>query len=256
VDEGGARATQAPGPWTPMAETVSRRRRAPRPLMAPARSTALVESKTRKLLAAFADPAYRGPVPESPALVAAFIEETVPHVHRVMGLTQRMGAGAQARTHDLVELVPLERVERLVARLAKSPDLDVSWLAALVKAARENPRNAARQVLDVGKLRPQVAAGLARSGKPDLVALELHRLSDHHHQLGTRTEIVEGAADIIDALVSPRSYKEGMSYEAAEAVFWDGVAHGRIALADTSENRQIVREVVAMHKDLAETLWK
>lgn len=215
----------------------------------PARMAELANSKAEKVLAAIESPDYVGPPMESADAIRAFYKETIPHVYRVRQLVERLGG--DATTHDLVERVPLDKVEQLAARLKDDPSVDASWLNTLV--ARARAKNASE--LEVGKLSPQVGAGLARAGKPDRVSIELHRLSAHHAPGAGTESHLEAAADVLDALVSPRSYKQGMSFDAAKKIFWDMVEKRQISYPDTAESRTLFDKIVSTYQHLRETEW-
>lgn len=197
---------------------------------------------------------YFGPVMESEAAIRAFLRETIPHTYRVRMLVECMGG--DAGTHDLLEPVRLELARERMEMLKKKGE-NTGWLEHMIDQAQRRGDTH----LDVGKLSPHVAAGLARlpmdeTGRTamfDWVARELHRLS-RHHQGGPGMEL-EIIADILDSLVSARTYKDGMSYEAAEELLLADIEAGRVALPNTPEIRMLIKEVIAMHKKLSKEVW-
>jgi hypothetical protein len=219
----------------------------------PERMAELGDAKSKKIVAALSDETYVGPAMESAVAVESFVNETIHHAYRVMDVTKRV-IGGRYRTHDLVERVPVSEAALLAVKLRgkAAPSIEVSWLDALIaKAVGEGQTE-----LEVGKFAPYIAAGLGRVERPDPVAVALHRLSGHHRIWKTREEIVEAMADILDALVIPRRHEVGMSYQAAEKIFWDMADKGLISLADTPAARTLFSDVASMHETLADTVWK
>lgn len=195
------------------------------------------------MLAALSAPSYLGPEVQSVEAVKGFLSDTLSHVRRVTQLTKSLGADAKG--HDIAERVPLARVEALVtslkAKAATNPALRVDWVEALVAQAKREGAT----TLNVGKLSPQVAAGLGRTGPPDLAALELHRLSAHHAAGSTGAKL-ETIADLVDAIVSPRGYKQGLSHEAAGKVIGDMIERGQVNLR--ADDLPTVHRALGLHR--------
>lgn len=161
--------------------------------------------------------------------VRGFLNETYEHINEVNALIKALGgkarpiprdlpAGARlGGVHDFGERVSVRRLEAFVADLRRNPIRDSegvplevpAWLARMPGEARA----AGLTHVDVGKLAPNVAAGLGRRGPPDPFAIKLHNLSGHHTSrwpASTPSDspaLIEAVADRINAMRQPRVYR-------------------------------------------------
>lgn len=199
-------------------------------------------STTQQILRAIRAHDYDGPKAESTRLVRAFVQETLSHARRVQKLARLLGGDASG--HDVNETVSLARVDTLVKSLKATitgPDAAVfGWVERMAMEARAKGENE----ISIGKLTPQVAAGLARTGLPDPTTLALHRLASHHSSK-TASNRIESVADLVDALLSPRGYKKAMSPQAAEKVIIDMIERRRTPL--TANDMPLVKTALKLH---------
>ena len=187
-----------------------------------------------------ASPTWDGPKAE-PELVRGFLHETYEHIREVNTLLESLGGrgrpipgvapadGVIRGVHDFGERVSLERLEAFIAEVKVKPLTDFrtkapipmpAWLEGIAREARGRGERS----VDVGKLSPYVAAGLAQPGTPDRYAIELHRLSPHHGAETPRGSLLkEMIADRVNAMRQVRVYsKQPMSFERiAEIVLGD-----------------------------------
>lgn len=216
----------------------------------------------------------RGVGPEAaPADVERFLVETYEHVREVNALLRALGTrardlpaaapdlstgGGQALrgVHDFGERASVRRVEELIARLRREPVVEdgvvlpvPEWLARLPAEARR----AGESTIDVGKLSPHVAAGLARAGKPDPFAIRLHNLSAHHQKMGPSATgrpsaaLVEEVADRVNAMRQVRVYrKRPIPFERIEQLLLDDVRSGALP----PEAEELVRKAVEAQRAL------
>ncbi len=211
----------------------------------------------------------RGVGPEAaPADVERFLVETYEHVREVNALLRALGTRARdlpaaapteqalRGVHDFGERASVRRVEELIAKLRREPVVEdgvvlpvPEWLVRLPAEARR----AGESTIDVGKLSPHVAAGLARAGKPDPFAIRLHNLSAHHQRMGPSATgrpsaaLVEEVADRVNAMRQVRVYrKKPIPFERIEQLLLDDVRSG--ALPPEAEG--LVRQAVAAQRAL------
>jgi len=142
--------------------------------------------------------------------------------------------------HDFGERVSLRRFDETVARWQQEPLRDFrtrepipvpDWVQGMGDQARAGGANS----VSVGKLDPNIAAGLGRSGAPDRYAIELHRMSAHH---GASTvgrngansgAMTEEVADMINAMRQPRTYRgEPMEWSRIRGNLMGDVRSGRL----------------------------
>jgi hypothetical protein len=179
----------------------------------------LLEKKARATLSEIRRRDFDGP-PATGILARAFVRETLLHSHDVATLSRALGVAASK--HDLEELRPIDEVRQLLEAMNAGEIEGIpaggapGWLSRMIAHAERGGQKA----IDVGKLNPYVAAGLAitrtpREQGPDSVAaLALHRLAEHHVKRGP-----EMAADIVNSIRMPRIYRpQAMSFEAARAI--------------------------------------
>jgi hypothetical protein len=161
----------------------------------------------------------------SPEAVRAFLQETWEHSREVRTLTDELGGyprrsvpDVEPRTgtngiHDFGERVSARRLDDQIQRWREQPLRDSrtgeaipvpDWVSRLPDEARA--RGDAN--VDIGKLNPHIAAGLARE-PADRYALELHRSSAHHSTTASPNSItvVEQVADVVNARRQPRFYR-------------------------------------------------
>ncbi|MBN1959355.1 MAG: hypothetical protein JW841_00285 [Deltaproteobacteria bacterium] len=93
---------------------------------------------------------------------------------------------AFANMHDMVEMVPIERIEAFIKKynqpssLIKIPQGFLEEFALLKKQMKARSTRNRRFFYNVGKLNKWVAAGIAGKGKADPFSKALHNLADHH----------------------------------------------------------------------------
>ena len=172
-----------------------------------------------------ASPTWDGPKAD-PALVRGFLHETYEHIREVNTLLEALGGkgrpipsvapadGVIRGVHDFGERVSLARLEAFIAKVKLEPLIDFktklpvpmpAWLEGIAREARARGERS----VDVGKLSPYVAAGLAQPSVPDRYAIELHRLSPHHGAETPRgTLLKEMIADRVNAMRQVRVYSK------------------------------------------------
>jgi hypothetical protein len=192
----------------------------------------------------------RGP-PAARSDVLRFLNETYEHVREVNALVKAMGGrprplpktaapGSTLRgVHDFGERVSLRRVQDWLAELRRNPLRDrdgkvvpvPQWLTNMV----DDASRAGSKSIDVGKLSPQVAAGLGRSGAPDLYAIKLHNFSGHHmkswpkNTSATSSRLMEAVADMVNAMRQPRIYRpQPMSFAKIRQILLSDVESGSL----------------------------
>jgi|CXWL01.1.fsa_nt_gi hypothetical protein len=194
------------------------------------------------LLAMTRAPDYAGPKVLSVKELRDFVQDTLGHAKRVKQLSTQLGG--EAAGHDVNESAPIARVEALARTLrteAKTdPTIEYGWVEALAVTARSKGENQ----IDVGKFTPQVAAGLARSGKADPAAIAFHRLAAHHSRTQPANK-VELVADLTDALLSPRGYKPALSPQASLKIISDMVERRQVGL--DAGDLPLVRRALKLH---------
>lgn len=211
----------------------------------------------------------RGVGPEAaPADVERFLVETYEHVREVNALLRALGTRARdlpaaapteqalRGVHDFGERASVRRVEELIAKLRREPVVEdgvalpvPEWLVRLPAEARR----AGEGTIDVGKLSPHVAAGLARAGKPDPFALRLHNLSAHHQRMGPSATgrpsaaLVEEVADRVNAMRQVRVYRRRpLPFDRIEGLLLDDVRSGALP----PEAEELVRKAVEAQRAL------
>lgn len=188
----------------------------------------------QRTIAASQEPGWDGP-PASPAAMGAFLKETFEHVEEVNALVTALGGKARplpARTpaaddtlrgiHDLGERVSVRRLEEWMSTLSSPP----GWLHDLT----ENARRTGATTIDVGKLSPQVAAGLSSNGPPDRFAIGLHNLSAHHKVSVLKGDLlVEAIADNVSAMRQVRIYRPApMPFELIRKILAEKIEKGAL----------------------------
>ncbi|MGE0710407.1 MAG: hypothetical protein AB7N76_26035 [Planctomycetota bacterium] len=195
-------------------------------------------------------PRARGP-PAEASDVAGFLHETYEHVREVNALIRALGgrprpipsqvapSEALSGIHDFGERVSLRRLEAWLADLRQNPLRDRDGKAIPVPEWLENmvadARAAGERSVDVGKLSPQVAAGLGRAGPPEPYAIRLHNLSAHHVKTwpentpSTNARLLEMVADTINAMRQPRVYRpRPLPFATIRETLQGDVAAGRL----------------------------
>jgi hypothetical protein len=182
----------------------------------------------------------------APEKVAPFLRETYEHVREVNALVDAMGGRARGipdvapdgdaplrGVHDFGERVSVRRLEDFVAELEAQPlrgqdgqPIEVpAWLKQLAADARARGDT----TVDVSKLSPYVASGLARPGRPDPYALELHRLSPHHTgRLLQGNNLIEAIADQVNAMRQVRFYKPSLPFDQIRTILQGKIVSGEL----------------------------
>ena len=208
---------------------------------------------------------WKGPQ-TSPELVRGFLHETYEHIREVNALIEALGGKARPipttnpgeivrGVHDFGERVSTTRFERFVEEVKRNPlkSFDTgkpipppAWLDTLLAEAKARGQRS----IDVGKLSPYVAAGLAQAGKPDRYSIELHRLSPHHHQDGLKGNLLkEAIADRINAMRQVRVYsKQPMPFEKIERIL-----KGDLGKSLPADAKPLVEQALATQKQLERT---
>jgi hypothetical protein len=208
-------------------------------------------------------PNWNGPKAD-PAMVRGFLAETYEHIREVNTLLKAVGGKARPipanqpsgkvlrGIHDFGERVSLSRLETFLEKVRAEPLTDFktkkpvpvpAWLEGLARDARARGAKS----VDVGKLSPYVAAGLAQTGAPDRYAIELHRLAPHHGAANPRgTVLKEMIADRINAMRQVRVYsKSPMSFQKIAEIILADVGKGLPA-----DSRKLVLESLEAQRRL------
>lgn len=203
----------------------------------------------------------------TPEDVASFLHETYEHVQEVNALVAEMGGRprpipavepatdeALRGVHDFGERASVRRVQELVDQLRRDPletrdgvPLEVpGWLASLPNEARI----AGETTVDVGKLSPNVAAGLAKKGPPDPFAIKLHNLSAHHSQTPHGNALIEAIADRVNAMRQPRIYRPvPMSFDKIREIVTGEIDRGSLP----QEAREVLEKAIAAEAKLEQS---
>lgn len=186
----------------------------------------------------------------SPKEVRAFLIETFEHINEVNALVEKIGgkarplpkhlaSGAELKgVHDFGEYASTRRVREFLEAAKKNPLVDFKtkkavpvpqWLETLVTTAEAK----GQRKIDVGKLAPWVAAGLARNGAADIYSIKLHNLSGHHADFSKKTKVsnslIEAIADRVNAMRQVRIYRaEPMPFETIRKFLLEDVARGQL----------------------------
>jgi hypothetical protein len=182
--------------------------------------------------------------------VRAFLIETFEHINEVNSLVEKMGGKARPLpkhlesslelkgVHDFGEYSSTRRVREFLDAAKKNPLIDFKtrepvpapkWLETLVL----NAEASGQRKIDVGKLAPWVAAGLARNGAADIYSIKLHNLSAHHSDFSKKTKVsnslIEAIADRVNAMRQVRIYRaEPMPFETIKRFLLEDVTRGSL----------------------------
>lgn len=185
--------------------------------------------------------------------VRAFLIETFEHINEVNALVEKIGGKARPLpkhlasnvelkgVHDFGEYASTRRVREFVDNAKKNPLVDFKtkkavpvpqWLETLVSKAEAS----GQRKIDVGKLAPWVAAGLARNGAADIYSIKLHNLSGHHADFSKKTKVsnslIEAIADRVNAMRQVRIYRaEPMPFETIKKFLLEDVSRGSLPKA-------------------------
>jgi hypothetical protein len=186
----------------------------------------------------------------SPEEVRAFLKETFEHINEVNALVEKIGGKARPLpkdlgsaaelkgVHDFGEYASTRRVREFLEGARKTPLVDFrtreavpvpQWLETLVTNAEAK----GQRTIDVGKLAPWVAAGLARNGAADIYSIKLHNLSGHHADFSKYSKVshslIEAIADRVNAMRQVRIYRaEPMPFETIRRFLLEDVSRGSL----------------------------
>jgi hypothetical protein len=196
----------------------------------------VLERRGTRAVEALAAPGYKGPRPgatvaEQRLAAETFLRETFTHRRDVMVLNSHAG-GRQVPNHDVVEHAKTSDLRALVDRLGHDAP---EWMRDILSAAERSGKSR----VEVGKLVPEVLAGLAQRGRPDRGAIEFHNLSGHHRPDGPATEV---PTDRINSMRQPRDAYRQYAFTSTEIdrIVTDMHQKGQMSASQLGEHRRIL----------------